>query len=428
MINKITKKNNTSEVNLVEEYFDTNPIALAVSGGPDSTAMMFLVSKSKKIKKKNVTVLIVDHDLRKDSRKEANLVMRNAKKIGFKYKILKWRGLKPSSGIQEAARKARYDMMISWCEKNNVKKLFLAHHLDDQVETFLMRLSKGSGIDGLSSMSKTSLKVNVNIIRPFLEIPKTKLVEIANSSNMKWVSDPSNSNLSYQRSRIRKLIPALSREGIDSHHINLVIKRMDSAKDALNETVNSNIIKYVKSMEGIAFSLSYEALDKLSPEILLRILERIIMVASGSIYPARRLKLEAILSWLKSDNQISAKTLSGTVLRKRKDYIIFYRELKSSQASASIRPLTNRYLSWDNRFHLKLNKSKDLEVKSLGNEGVKILKSKKLLKKHGLKNIPLSAWKSAPSLWSKKRLISVPSLGYNILDDLKIYLKSIRKP
>ena len=133
MINKITKKNNTSEVNLVEEYFDTNPIALAVSGGPDSTAMMFIVSKSKKIKKKNVTVLIVDHDLRKDSRKEANLVMRNAKKIGFKYKILKWRGLKPSSGIQEAARKARYDMMISWCEKNNVEKLFLAHHMDDQV-------------------------------------------------------------------------------------------------------------------------------------------------------------------------------------------------------------------------------------------------------------------------------------------------------
>ena len=325
MINKITKKNNTSEVNLVEEYFDTNPIALAVSGGPDSTAMMFIVSKSKKIKKKNVTVLIVDHDLRKDSRKEANLVMRNAKKIGFKYKILKWRGLKPSSGIQEAARKARYDMMISWCEKNNVEKLFLAHHMDDQVETFLMRLSKGSGIDGLSSMSKTSLKANVNIIRPFLEIPKTKLVEIANSSNMKWVSDPSNSNLSYQRSRIRKLIPALSREGIDSHHINLVIKRMDSAKDALNETVNSNVIKYVKSMEGIAFSLSYEALDKLSPEILLRILERIIMVASGSIYPARRLKLEAILSWLKSDNQISAKALSGTVLRERKGYIIFYR-------------------------------------------------------------------------------------------------------
>ena len=236
MINKITKKNNTSEVNLVEEYFDTNPIALAVSGGPDSTAMMFIVSKSKKIKKKNVTVLIVDHDLRKDSRKEASLVMRNAKKIGFKYKILKWRGLKPLSGIQEAARKARYDMMISWCEKNNVEKLFLAHHMDDQVETFLMRLSKGSGIDGLSSMSKTSLKANVHIIRPFLEIPKTKLVEIANSSNMKWVSDPSNSNLSYQRSRIRKLIPALSREGIDSHHINLVIKRMDSAKDALNET------------------------------------------------------------------------------------------------------------------------------------------------------------------------------------------------
>ena len=233
MINKITKNNILSEINLVEEYYNTDPIALAVSGGPDSIAMMFLTSQSKKIKKENVTILTVDHDLRKDSRKEANLVMQNAKKIGFKCKILKWKGLKPTSGIQEAARRSRYDMMLSWCKENNVKKLFLAHHMDDQVETFLMRLSKGSGIDGLSSMSKKSNKENINIIRPFLEIPKVKLVEIANFSKMEWISDPSNSNLSYQRSRIRKLIPILSKEGIDSHHINLAIKRMDSDKDTL---------------------------------------------------------------------------------------------------------------------------------------------------------------------------------------------------
>lgn len=427
MIKKIKKNDILSEINLVEECVDTNPIALAVSGGPDSTAMMFLVSKSKKIKKENVTVLTVDHGLREDSFKEANLVMQNAKKIGFKCKVLKWRGLKPLSGIQEAARRSRYDMMLSWCEKNHVKKLFLAHHMDDQVETFLMRLSKGSGVDGLSSMSKNSYQANTNLIRPFLETSKVKLVEIANYSKMKWVSDPSNSNLSYQRSRIRKLIPALSKEGIDSHHINLAIKRMDSAKDTLIEMTNRNISKYVKNMEDIAYSLSYEAFDELRPEILLRILDRIIMAASGSIYPARRAKVEDILSWLRSDSEISAKTLSGAVIRKRKDYIIFYRELKSSQRSKSIRPLTNRYLSWDNRFHLKLKKSKKLEVQSLGDEGVKILKSKKILKKQGLNNIPLSAWKSAPSLWSKKRLISVPSLGYNVFDDFKIYIKSSRK-
>ena len=428
MINKITKNNILSEINLVEEYYNTDPIALAVSGGPDSIAMMFLTSQSKKIKKENVTILTVDHDLRKDSRKEANLVMQNAKKIGFKCKILKWKGLKPTSGIQEAARRSRYDMMLSWCKENNVKKLFLAHHMDDQVETFLMRLSKGSGIDGLSSMSKKSNKENINIIRPFLEIPKVKLVEIANFSKMKWISDPSNSNLSYQRSRIRKLIPALSKEGIDSHHINLAIKRMDSAKDTLVKITNRDISKYVKNMEDIAYSLSYEAIDELSSEILLRILDRVIMVASGSIYPPRRAKVESILSWLKSDSKVTAKTLSGTVIRKRKDYIIFYRELKSSQRSPNIYPLTSRYLSWDNRFCIKLNKSKKLEVRSLGDKGVKILKSKKILKKKGLNNIPLSAWKSAPGVWSKKRLISVPSLRYNVFDNFKIYLKSLRKP
>ena len=228
---------------------------MAVSGGPDSTALMFLISKSKKIKKNDVTILTVDHALRKESKNEVDLVKSNAKRIGFKCKILKWNGVKPSSGIQEAARKARYSLMLSWCEKNSVNKLFLAHHLDDQVETFLMRLSKGSGVDGLSSMSNITINSSISLIRPFLEIPKNKLIVIADSSKMKWISDSSNLNSSYQRSRIRKLLPIFSEEGIDPHHINLVIKRMNSAKEALNEIVNANIDKYVKNMNDISYSL-----------------------------------------------------------------------------------------------------------------------------------------------------------------------------
>ena len=150
MVNKKEINKSFTEIGLVEKYYESKPIALAVSGGPDSTALMFLISKSKKIKKNDVTILTVDHALRKESKNEVDLVKSNAKRIGFKCKILKWNGVKPSSGIQEAARKARYSLMLSWCEKNSVNKLFLAHHLDDQVETFLMRLSKGSGVDGLS--------------------------------------------------------------------------------------------------------------------------------------------------------------------------------------------------------------------------------------------------------------------------------------
>ena len=428
MVNKKEINKSFTEIGLLEKYYESKPIALAVSGGPDSTALMFLVSKSKKIKKNDVTILTVDHALRKESKSEVDLVKSNAKRIGFKCKILKWNGVKPSSGIQEAARKARYSLMLSWCEKNSVNQLFLAHHLDDQVETFLMRLSKGSGVDGLSSMSNITINSSISLIRPFLEIPKNKLIVIANFSKMKWISDPSNLNSSYQRSRMRKLLPIFSEEGIDPHHINLVIKRMNSAKEALNEIVNANIDKYVKNMNDISYSLSYESFNKLSPEILLRILERLIMISSGSIYPPRRSKLEKIHSWLIKENEVSAKTLSGTVIRKRKDYVIFYRELKNCESSLNIFPITSRYLSWDNRFYLKLGKSKKLEVRSLGNEGVRIMKSKKLLKKNGMNNIPLSAWKAAPSLWSKKRLISVPSLSYYALDDIKVFIKSIRKP
>ena len=428
MANKAKGGKNFSEVKLLDIYACSEPIALAVSGGPDSTALMFLVSQSKGFKNNNVTILVVDHSLRKDSANEAKMVFSNAKNLGFKCKILKWRGDKPLAGIQEAARIARYNLMASWCEKNNIDTLFLAHHLGDQVETFLMRLSKGSGVDGLSSMNKISSYSNITLVRPFLEVSKKNLIKIAEASKLKWISDPTNLNSQFQRARIRKILPVLSREGIDPHHINLVIKRMESAKQALNDITTIHISSFVKNMSDISYSLSYECFSILPKEILLRILERLIMVSSGSIYPSRRTKLESILSWLEKGGGVSAKTLSGAIIRKRKDYIIFYRELKGCQSKPVIHPLTNRYLSWDNRFKIKLNKSKKIEVKALGDEGIKILKSKKILKKQGLNNIPLSAWKSAPGLWSKKRLISVPSLGYCVSDDFKVYIKSTRQP
>jgi tRNA(Ile)-lysidine synthase len=428
MANKAKGGKNFSEIKLLDRYASSEPMAVAVSGGPDSTALMFLVSQSKSFKNNNVTILVVDHSLRKDSANEARMVCSNAKTLGFKYKILQWRGDKPLAGIQEAARIARYNLMSSWCENNNIDTLFLGHHLGDQVETFLMRLSKGSGIDGLSSMSKISSYSNTTLVRPFLEVSKKNLIEIAKASKLKWISDPTNLNSQFQRARIRRILPILSKEGIDPHHINLVIKRMESAKQALNDITTIHISSFVKNMSDISYSLSYGCFSILPMEILLRILERLIMVASGSIYPPRRAKVESILSWLEKGGGVSAKTLSGTIIRRRKDYIIFYRELKGCQSQPVINPLTNRYLSWDNRFKIKLNKSKKIEVKALGDEGIKILKSKKILKKQGLNNIPLSAWKSVPGLWSKKRLISVPSLGYCVSDDLKVYIKSIRQP
>ena len=413
------------EVKLFNKYIDDKPIALAVSGGPDSTAMMQIAALSKKLKNNNVTVIVVDHGLREESKNEANIVGQNAKLLGFKFKILKWDGVKPKTRIQEIARKTRYKLMTSWCKKKGIEKLFLAHHLDDQVETFLMRLGKGSGVDGLAVMNYVTEISSLKLVRPFLEIPKTRFIKILSITNLEWISDPSNFSSDYKRSRIRKILPILSKEGINSKQIGLVIKRMRSAKDALNTQTNILLKKYLSNVDNVAYFLNKELLkDVKEKEILLRVLEKIFMNISGSIYPPRRNKLENIISWILKNNNIKAKTLTGVVVRKRKSELIFYREPDDCYKSVNIRPLTSRYSCWDDRFFLKANKSNDLQIRALGDVGIKILKEEKILKRQGFQNVPLSAWKTVPGVWSKKRLISVPTLGYCKQKDLKIYIKS----
>jgi len=413
------------EVKLFNKYIDDKPIALAVSGGPDSTAMMQIAALSKKLKNSNVTVIVIDHGLREESKNEANIVCKNAKLFGFKFKILKWDGVKPKTRIQEIARKTRYKLMTSWCKKKGIEKLFLAHHLDDQVETFLMRLGKGSGVDGLAVMDFVTETSSLKLVRPFLEIPKTRFIEILGITNLEWISDPSNFNSDYKRSRIRKILPILSKEGINSKQIGLVIKRMRSAKHALNSQTNTLLKKYLSNVDNVAYFLNKELFkDAKEKEILLRVLEKIFMNISGSIYPPRRNKLENILSWILENNNVKAKTLTGVVVRKRKSEFIFYREPDDCYKSVNIRPLTSRYSCWDDRFFLKANKSNNLQIRALGDVGITILKEEKILKRQGFQNVPLSAWKTVPGVWSKKRLISVPTLGYCKQKDLKIYIKS----
>ena len=243
--NKLIK--DLPEVKLFNKFISDKPIALAVSGGPDSTAMMQIAAFSKKIEKNKVTVLVVDHGLRKESKDEARLVSKNAKLLGFNSKILRWEGTKPKTRIQEIARKTRYRLMTTWCKKEGIERLFLAHHLDDQVETFLMRLGKGSGVDGLAAMNFLTEISSLQLVRPFLEIPKNRFLDILDHSNLKWVSDPSNLNLNYKRSRIREILPILSKEGINSKQIGLVIKRMQSAKNALNSQTKKLLEKYLSS-------------------------------------------------------------------------------------------------------------------------------------------------------------------------------------
>ena len=154
-------------------------VALAVSGGPDSLALMHLVARWRSMRgaRPEVTVLTVDHGLRPSSRDEALMVAELARRLGLRHAILNWAGKEQApAGLQARARIARYDLMAAYCHANDIPALVTAHHLDDQAETFLMRLKRGSGLDGLAAIPERGSWGGIEVLRPLLDVPKARLV------------------------------------------------------------------------------------------------------------------------------------------------------------------------------------------------------------------------------------------------------------
>ena len=181
-------------------------VALAVSGGPDSLALAYLAARWRAAQTDGpaLSVLTVDHGLRSTSRGEAEMVARFASELGLPHTILTWEtsGARGTS-LQARARAARYDLMAAHCHANTVPSLATAHHLDDQAETFLMRLKRGSGLDGLAAIPEQGSWAGIAVLRPLLDVPKARLVATLDAVGIAFVSDPSNVDPRFERARLR---------------------------------------------------------------------------------------------------------------------------------------------------------------------------------------------------------------------------------
>ena len=175
---------------------NNSKFAVAVSGGPDSLSLAFLAKCFALKNKLTVKYFIVDHGLRKNSKKEAETVVRVLKKVNISCKILKWNGKKPSSNIQSMARQKRYSLLINECKKNRIQNILLGHHLDDLFENFFLRILRGSGLNGIISLDKKNLNrnQNISILRPLLDLEKKDLIYLSKEVFNFFVKDPSNKN------------------------------------------------------------------------------------------------------------------------------------------------------------------------------------------------------------------------------------------
>ena len=293
---------------------DANTLGLAVSGGPDSLALMLLASEwSKGPGRPKFIVYTVDHQLRPEAAAEAAMVEREAGRLGFESRSLRWEGDKPETGVQAAARKARYGLMASAMAADGSERLLTAHHLGDLAETVLMRLAHGSGIEGLRGMDALVTVEGCALFRPLLGMHPEDLREIVEDAGITPASDPSNSDRHYERVRWRQSLPLLEELGIDLKRLGTFARRMADA-DALigAETDKAELSLVSFGPEGA--QLSHAALVGLHRVVGVRLLARVLGRTGGDRKPHALGAIEALHDKLAQRRELKPTTLHGCII------------------------------------------------------------------------------------------------------------------
>lgn len=210
-------------------------LVLAVSGGPDSVAMLWLMARWRRALKRGprLVAVTVDHQLRSEARGEAADVKRLARELGVEHRTLRWGGAKPETGVPAAARDARYALLLKAARQFRAAYILTAHTRDDQAETVLMRMARGSGIAGLGAMARHSPREGAIIARPLLDVPKARLLATLDKAGVSYALDPTNANAQYTRPRLRALMPLLAAEGCDARNLARLAARLGRANAAL---------------------------------------------------------------------------------------------------------------------------------------------------------------------------------------------------
>lgn len=325
----ITQKQFSDTLVSLHDFKSEQKLAVAVSGGGDSMALAFLLSGFCKKHKIDLHILTVDHGLRAESKKEAKTTGSLVKDWpSVTHKILNWTGEKPKTRIQEEARKARYALMSDYCRKQKIKFLFLAHHGDDQVETFLFRLAKGSGLDGLSVMPVLQKQNDLTLVRPLLEFSHEDLIAVCKKNKLEWVEDPSNDSDKFARIRLRQTKAALEREGLTIERVSTLSRRLSRARNALEQVTEKAFKFCLLKVMTQRIEIDRKKFLEQPREIGLRILQRGLGGVGGvRSYPPSLQILEEITDKIYEGN-FKAATLAGCIIRLKKEILEIVRESK----------------------------------------------------------------------------------------------------
>jgi tRNA(Ile)-lysidine synthase len=309
-------------------------VAVAVSGGADSMALVHALAAYAPETK--IHALTVDHRLREEAADEARFVGRVVGKLSnVSHHILVWKkGSEQDTRIEEKAREARYGLLFDFMGKKGIKYLFIGHHQNDQAETFLFRLAKGSGLDGLACMPSVSAvsynDQNFVLCRPFLGEGKADILEYVSQANIPYIEDPSNQDDQFARVRLRKSMSVLSEEGLTPKRLGVTAKRIERAREAICYLVDREYKNVSYYMNTKTIVLKRDLLKTLPFEIVIRIVLKAMEALNeeNGGYGPRLQRVENLCEDLMASKPFRKRTLGGVIFERDDNFarIVMLRE------------------------------------------------------------------------------------------------------
>lgn len=390
--------------------FEPRPeIAVAVSGGPDSLALTLLLRRWVQARGGRLHALTVDHGLRPEAADEAAWLGDQLARHGIAHTVLTWRPAEPGRVSHAEARAARYARLADWCADRGVLHLVLGHHLDDQAETVLARVRMQSGPDGLAGMPARRHLRDLRLLRPLLDMPKTRLEATLAARDQPWIADPSNTDERYARPRLRQLMPVLADAGATSPNLAAYARAMGRARRRLDGARAALAADAVAVRpEGYAAMDPSAILDAPAP-VGTAVLGRVLRCVGGRDHVPRGPRLDRLMAGLRARPE-QARTLGGCrIVPWRGQWLVVREPGRTGHTPFG----ASRAVVHDNRFRIALEGPPDagLTAAALGAHGWTWL----CAMRPDLRASPLPppVRPALPALFDATGVSAVPHLGWS---------------
>lgn len=335
-------------------------------------ALCLLLARWCNVHGHRLVAVTVDHGLRPDSAAEAERVSAWLAVRGIEHEILKWRGAKPTTGLQAAARSARFTLLTDHALSLGAQALFLAHHVQDQAETMAMRLARGSGPDGLAGIRPRQIRGGIPVLRPLLSLSPVRLRTHCLAEALAWVEDPSNQDRRFERVRVRQQAQGMADVGLDSRRLNRLARVFGRLRD-WSEARLADFLTEFGNLDPCGFAvLDLPAVLNLPLPLRAKLLSGLLQSIGGLDYPPRANQMSRFLNWL-PDGPGQRTTLGGCLVwRGRGDMLWIARETPLETGPKMLR--SQGMSRWDGRFDITWSSAQPAWIHMLTRRGERRLR------------------------------------------------------